>query len=784
MYKLPDTLSEDIVKFARLARDYREGRVESVQFKAFRVPMGIYEQRRNEVYMVRIRATGGIVAPAQLLRIIAIARQHRSDWLHITTRQEIQIQNLALEEVAGVLSALQEIGLSSKGGGGNTVRNILVSNGSGIADGEVFDTTPHALALTSKLIAEPDSYLLPRKMKIAFSSDDRQVDYAAVNDLGFVARLVDGRRGFRVYAGGGGGSKPSVGWLLFDFLPEGELFVVAEALKRMFSEHGNRKNKHKARIRYIFYRLGEEAALKLLRDYFEEARLTTPPFVPEEEEDRPAAPYAPLSGLVLDAGYAHWKRRYAIAQRQAGRSSVTVPFVLGNLPLTDQVWVEAVENLLTFVARFGRDTLRFTTTQNIQLRHIPDEALPELYLRLKPIVADISAPLVANHLVSCTGADTCRLGIALSKGLASAIRRSLLRSSLNLDALAALRIHISGCPNSCGQQIWADIGFAGKAMRTDRLYPGYQVYLAARRDDAPRLAEPVGSLSARDVPAFVVRLLTAYEQVHASFASLTAWLETEGRRVAEALLAEYKDVPSFEDDKNYYFDWGADAVFSLADRGAAECSAGLFDMIELDLQAINASRQALEAETDRPQVNRLLREMLHATSRMLLVTRGAEPKTVDDAFALFATHFIDAGLVDSRFRPLIALAQGEPAADFLPFASEVRALAEAVAELYRTMDDSLQFKNIAPAGLQSEAQALPPLPQAVRTKDLRGVACPMNFVLTKIELSTLRSGDRLEIWLDEGAPIRNVPASLRTEGHTVVAQTPTDGYWVVVVEKR
>jgi sulfite reductase (ferredoxin) len=771
MYKLPESLNNDVKQFGLLAQDYRDGKVETVKFKAFRVPMGIYEQRSNEVYMVRIRATGGVVAPGQLLRIITIAQQHHSDLLHITTRQEIQIQNLALEEVGDVLSSLQEIGLSSKGGGGNTVRNILVSHGSGIAADEVFDTTPHAMALTTKLIAEPDSYLLPRKMKIAFSSDDKHIDYAAINDLGFVARIVDKRRGFRVYAGGGGGSKPSVGWLLFDFLPESELFVVAEALKRMFSEHGNRKNKHKARIRYIFYRLGEEAALKLLREYCDEARRTTPLFVPTPEEDRTPAPYAPPSALALDEGYADWKRRYATAQRQAGYSSIIVPFVLGNLPLDDQARVEAINSLLTFVDRFGTDTLRFTTTQNIQLRHIPNEALPELYLRLKTIVPDVSAPLVANNIVACTGADTCRLGIALSKGLAAAIRRRFLRSSLDLDALHALRIHISGCPNSCGQQIWADIGFAGKALRTDRLYPGYQVYLAARRDSSPRLAEPVGSISARDVPNFVVRLLTAYEQAQAS--GLTAWLETEGRRVAENLLAEYKDVPSFEEDKNYYFDWGADAIFSLADRGAAECSAGLFDMIDLDLNAINACRQALETESDRAKVNQLLYDMLYAASRMLLVTRGAEPKTVEETFAMFTANFIDAGLVDSRFRAIVALAQSNRDADFVPLAADVRALADDVAELYRDMDDSLQFKNIAPK-----------LEETKQTKDLRGVACPMNFVLTKIELSKLQPGDFLEVWLDDGQPINNVPASLRNEGHIIIEQTQTADYWKVVVAKK
>ncbi|MDR3260329.1 MAG: sulfurtransferase TusA family protein [Tannerella sp.] len=785
MYKLPDTLSEDIAKLGNLAREYQSGAVGSVQFKAFRVPMGIYEQRKDEVYMSRIRATGGVIYPEQLLQIIDIAQKHQSDLLHITTRQEIQIQNLALKEIEPILLELQEIGLSTKGGGGNTVRNILVSSNSGISAGEVFDTTPYAMALTSKLIAESDSYLLPRKMKIAFSSDDKQIDYAGINDLGFVAKIRDGQKGFRVYAGGGGGSNPSVGWLLFDFIPDSDLFVVAEALKKMFSEHGNRKNKHKARIRYIFYKLGEKETLALIKEYYGEAKKSTPLFVPEEKQEAPEAiTYDVPSGIAVDAVYEDWKKRYVTAQKQEGYSSILVPFVLGNIHLNDGAKVDAVKKLLHFISRFGKNTLRFTTTQNLQLRNIPSIALPELYLVLKDVVPDISVPLLANNIISCTGADTCRLGIALSKGLASAVRRKLIRSSLDLDKLSDVRIHISGCPNSCGQQLWADIGFAGKILRTDRIYPAYLVYLAANRSDSPRLAEPVGNISARDVPEFIVRLLAAFQKVRAQYANLTAYLESEGQTEAKNLLSEYRDVPPFEEDKNYYFDWDAESVFSIVNRGAAECSAGLFDMIDLDLNYINAYRQALETETDPEKTNKLLYDTVYSASRMLLVTRGAEPKTVEDTFDLFIRNFIEFGFVEEKFRSVVALAQKDRNADFISRKGEIAALAASVIELYQNMDDSLQFKNVKPKPEIAAEKESEPLKVSRKFKDLRGVSCPMNFVQTKIQLSSMQSGEELEIFLDDGQPIINVPGSVRGEGHTVLEQTQTDGYWKVVIKRK
>ena len=795
MYRLPDTLENDIVQFAELADEYREKRVESVRFKAFRVPMGIYEQRRDESYMSRVRTTGGVIYPRQFLRLLDIAREHGSDLLHITTRQEIQLQNLELEKIESILRELRATGLATKGGGGNTVRNIMVSEDSGLYENEAFDTTPYAMELTSKRIAEPDSYLLPRKLKIAFSSDERRTGYAAVNDLGFVAKLKDGVRGFLVYVGGGGGAKPTIGWVLFDFVSADRLFAVVGAVKKFFSEHGNRKNRHKARLRFIFYRLGEVETLRLIKEYYEKALNSEPIFVPEAAEDeRPAYSYARNEevGTVPTEEYFTWKRRYVKAQKQRDYNSILIPVPLGNIRLTDDAATEALRKLLRLVDTFGKHTVRFTASQSIRLRNVPDAALPELYAIVKQLVAEPLAPVLTNNIVSCTGADTCRLGICLSKGLASALRRELSRSKLDLDALADARIHISGCPNSCGQQLWADIGFAGKILRNERVYPGYRVYLAASRDTAPKFAEAAGDISARDVPAFVHRLLGAYLEVQSDYKSLAAYLDTEGGVLARKLLAEYREVPSFADDKNYYFDWGAETAFSIVERGKAECSAGLFDMIEVDLETVNKSRAALETEKDGDARRRLLYGIVFSASRMLLVTRGAEPKTVADVFTLFLENFVDYGIVDGRFRELATIARDNGTYDFRLRENEIYALADTVTELYRNMDDSLQFKvvNIKEkveenASADTENASADTVAKVKRKfKDLRGVACPMNFVQTKIQLSTMQRDEELEIWLDDGQPINNVPGSVRGEGHAILNQEQYENFWKVIIGKK
>ena len=745
MVKVPVNVNvnNDIEKFARLANGYQQQTVSTTEFKAFRVPMGVYEQRKNEVYMARIRATGGVIKPEQLLRVIDIARENSSNLLHITTRAEVQILNLQFDKMEKVLRQLQEAGLSTKGGGGNTVRNIIVSEFSGIDKGEVFDTTPYAIALANAVVPEPDSYLMPRKMKIAFSSNDKFIDYAGINDIGFVAQIKDGKRGFKVYIGGGAGSKPSVGWLWREFLPAEDLYALVKAMKKFFIDHGNRKDKYKARIRFIFYKLGKEETFRLIDEYFEKEKATLPsPSLKGRES-------SPFKG-ELERGFV----------------SFVVPITLGNIRLDDEEKVGALKDLIRFVAQFGDDTLRFTTRQNIRLRNIPAEAQDELSKYIKRYVPEnFSKPAVINNIVSCTGADTCRLGICLSKGLTSAIIRALEKSGLDLNLLQDARINVSGCPNLCGQPLWSDLGFVGKVLHTDHVYPAYQVYVGANYTDSPALAESIGTISAYDTPKFVVDLVRKFSEAKPQ--TFNSWLRSaDGRATAEELIAKYKDIPPFAEDKNYYFDWGSDEVFNVTKRGKPECSAGLFDMIQVDQDAIKEARDKSAYDV-----------IFHA-SRMLLVTRGLDPQDAAGVFDAFIEHFINTGYVDSAFKTLISQAKAEGNQGSYDNA-KANALADAVIELYQGMDDSLNFKASPQPSHEGKGGGRD------RLKDLRGVLCPMNFVKTKLELATMQSGEVLEIWLDDGKPIENVPGSVKLEGHEILSQTQhTDGYWQVLIKKK
>ncbi len=778
MYAIPKSLKTDIEAFSKHVSDFRNGEIEAVKFKAIRVPMGIYEQRQNGTFMVRIRCAAGAISPKQLKAVALLARQEGAEPIHITTRQELQLHNVTLEQAPGILEQLYRLGLSTRGGGGNTVRNIMASEDAGVAKDEVFDVTPYALALTNALIAEPDSWSLPRKYKIAFAGNDSDNANATFNDLGFIATIRNGVKGFKVFIGGGLGSKPTAGFKLSDFIPATDLLYVGEAVKVLFSEHGNRRNRHKARIRYIFYKLGEERVFELFYEIFNrlKAEGKYELVLPEV-----SANYSSAKVINFDSEnepLRKWLNRYVKEQNQLGLYTVEVPFKHG------MVSSEALVSLAEFLEPLGNDVLRFTMRQNALLRNIPGDKLQDVYHLLKALDVEVDRPRILNSLVACTGADTCRLGLCLAKGASSALKRALAKiPEEQLDDFAAININFSGCPNSCGQHNLSQLGFYGKVSRNDRVYPAYYIVAGGRTGDKKaRLANKYGEVSARDLPRFTADFLLKWSEKKDNYKDFNEYLDNEGQADIESVLTRYATIPSFDDDKNYYYDWGATEPFSLAARGQAECSAGMFDMIDFDRDAIVDIRKDIEHTSDQQLINKSLHGMVFHASRMLLVTRGIEPKSREEVFTSFIQAFISEGYVSRDFEPTVKLALENQEASFLKYRQQIDALADKVIDLYNHMDDSLQFKTLA------EPQKPLEVPSGIvvgkRTRDLRGVACPMNFVKTKIELSGMKSGELLEILLDDGAPIQNVPGSLRNEGHYILEQKKNENFWSVLIRKQ
>lgn len=242
MYIIPKSLIADIQYNQRLIEQFKQGEISGAQLKSNRVPMGIYEQRQDGHFMLRIRCTGGLITPRQLRRVAEVAQQVECSHIHITTRQEVQIHDVSIDQATPALLSLQEEGLATQGGGGNTIRNMLVNELGGISNRQTFDPYPYAIGLTTRLIAEKDSWSMPRKLKIAFDMNEDDANFSLVADLGLIPLIKDGQRGFRVLLGGSVASQPHKGWQVFDFLPERDLFRAAKAAKNFFNLNGDRKS--------------------------------------------------------------------------------------------------------------------------------------------------------------------------------------------------------------------------------------------------------------------------------------------------------------------------------------------------------------------------------------------------------------------------------------------------------------------------------------------------------------------------------------------------------------
>lgn len=812
MYRIPSTLNGDLDYTQSLIDQFKAGEIQAGQLKSNRVPMGIYEQRKNQHYMLRLRCAGGLVTPEQLAKIAFVGHQLSTSHLHVTTRQEIQIHNVDIEDAIPALKKLEKVGISSAGGGGNTVRNMMVDDRSGLTADEEFDVYPYVEELTSRLIAEKDSFTMPRKYKVAIDTSVATANYSYIADLGLQARIKDGQRGFRVLIAGSAASNAHTGWEVFDFLPEKDLYRAAKALKNWFHKYGNRRNRHKARMRYVFYKYGTEEAKRLYLEEFE--KLKKDGSIDFEAPALPLEHHKPnFPPLKAPTDFETWKRRYAHKQTNAEGLKENlwyayIPLRHGNN--STDFFAEVAE----YLGNYGNDVIRFTKKEQIQVRNIPEEYLTNIYAFFKKLgVYQIDYPVVVTNLTCCTGADTCRLGICLPKGAIDGIAKQLLNSNLNLDAIPDFELRMNGCTNICALATWGDLGFSGRVGRVgDDPYPAYTIWLPVKGKHEIDLQQ--GYIAAKKIPAFVEDYLRDVIAEQANYADYYDYVAKRGVNIVKELIAKYKEVAPYSEEPDTFFDFGDDEKFSLIKYGKAECSAGLFDIIEIDQDTIREKRKEVEqllsdGKQNTGKIEKLLHDIVFSENRMLLVTRGLDPRTDEDVYNGFEKEFIAAGIIPQKFKVLTDKARNnESLIAEKPLIDE---LADLLNDLYQNMDDSLQFKlpaektpveqvaeeknaeEKAPAEQVSEEKAPAEKASAAEEtetivpdvkKDFRGVMCPMNFVKTKIALTPMQSGQILEILLDDGAPIENVPGSVKNEGHTILSTEKVENYWKVLIKKK
>ena len=762
------TLLEDIEKYADEIKRFMSGEMDAANLKARRVPRGVYEQRQDGTYMVRVRITGGVFNVQQVRELARIGGEFGNGMLHVTSRQDIQFHDVALTDTPQVMRRLLSAGLTTRGGGGNTVRNVTACPYAGICPSERFDVTSCAQAVTDYLIGLTGSYNLPRKYKIAFSGCAADCALAQTADLGFIAEMRDGQPGFRVLAGGGMGAKSRIADLLLEWTPASEILRVAETVRRLFDKLGDRENKHRARLRFVIERLGIQEFIKL---YYECYRKVVADGVPECLDAVVINPKT--TEQAEQPMFEHRDGLRVVRQRQPGLTTVFLHTPLGFISAAD------LGTLGCLAARFSSEGgLRTTLDQNLLMRGVAESDLSALATELRAHLPATIAMHPLDRFTACAGAATCRLGICLARHAAKACADAFTQKGVARATLDALTININGCPNACGRQPVATIGLFGAALRAhDRLVPAYGVTLGGRCDSSgARFGAAIGKIPAAALPEFLSELVLDFQMQRAPGELFAAYHERKGTPYFKELAEKFMTIPDPAAHPEFYRDLGMDNDFSLAGRGPGECSSGVFEVINRDIQAARAAETPFE--------------ILYAAARALLITRGVDARDPATVFTAFEKHFIDSALVDSSFRALFDRARGflqgwQGAFDECE--TKIIDLRDRIELLYKALDASLQFH-------PPNADAVEQMPrsksesdqrdESVVELDLRGVACPMNFVKAKLRLEMLGQGETLVILLDDGEPVRNVPASLRSEGHAVDDLVDLgNGHWRFRVRK-
>ncbi|MGI8663762.1 MAG: nitrite/sulfite reductase [Acidimicrobiales bacterium] len=576
----------DIAKFEdQLARNV-SGELDDDVFRVFRLNNGIYGQRQGgHNQMVRVKVPYGRVEPEQLDLLGRIADVYSRGWGHITTRQNIQFHFVQLEQVPAVLRELASVGLTTREACGDTVRNVQGCHLAGACPLEHLDITPWAEATFQHFLRHPLAQRLPRKFKFNFSGCETDCGQAMFNDVGVIATTRsndDGttEAGFRVFVAGGLGANPHPALALEEFTAREDLMATLEAVLRVFSNHGNRDNKLRARLKWLVDTMGwEELQARILKERrFLLASSSWPGGLPEavrKAGDEPAGRHATISPSAIGQGvavsirgttaYDRWESVNVVRGNANGTVSAYAYARLGDIT-SDQF-----RALASIQRELSLDVV-VTNRQNFVFRGLSEEQLPKLFDRLSSIAMAEPGAELARDVVACPGADTCNLAVTQSRGLADAIGAAL--EAEGLADVGGLRTNISGCTNSCGQHHISDIGFFGAERRAHgQPAPGYQMLLGGYvGQEMVHFGEKALRLPAKNAPKAAVHVVRRFNDERDAGEAFRSWLDRVGG--AKAVAEDLKELDAFplpEEAPEFYVDYDETGPY-VAETGESECA--------------------------------------------------------------------------------------------------------------------------------------------------------------------------------------------------------------------
>ena len=567
-------VEKDIIELAHKIEQFNNLEIDEEKFRSLRLARGVYGQRQQGVQMIRIKLPYGKVMSNQLRRISEVSDEYSRGRLHITTRQDIQIHHVDLNRTPELWAALERDDVTLREACGNVVRNVTASETAGIDVNEPFDVSPYADALYKFFLRNPICQEMGRKFKVSFSATDEDTGLSYLNDLGYIAKIENGVRGFKVLVAGGLGSQPRHAEVLYDFLPSDKMIPAMESVLRVFDRYGERKSRAKARMKFLLKDIGLAAFKELITEEQKAIEFKSVPvdyqsYVPS----KPVSVTIPETAVQDEVAFNLWKTTNLIPQKQEGFVAIGIKVLLGDF------YTDKARLLANLVDVYAAGEIRLTLRQNIIIPFVKEALLPFFYTELEKLGFVEAGYNKAVDITACPGTDTCNLGIASSTGIAKELERVITTEYPQYLKNEDLVIKISGCMNACGQHNMANIGFQGMTVRTPEklVAPALQVLLGGGNlgNGNGAFADKVVKVPSRRGPEALRRILNDFE-ANANGQAFIEYYKEKGEKYFYHFLNDLQDVSNLTQED--FIDWGEEEKY-LKQIGIGECAGVVIDLI-------------------------------------------------------------------------------------------------------------------------------------------------------------------------------------------------------------
>tara|TARA_R110002049_G_scaffold308754_1_gene513907 strand:+ start:48554 stop:50659 length:2106 start_codon:yes stop_codon:yes gene_type:complete len=679
-------VEKDIIDLANKIELFNNGKIDEEKFRSLRLARGIYGQRQEGVQMIRIKLPYGKVKSNQLRRISDVSDEYSRGRLHITTRQDIQIHYVDIKRTPELWAQLDQDDITIREACGNTVRNVTASELAGIDIDEPFDVSPYADALFRFFLRNPISQEMGRKFKVSFSSSDEDTGLSYMHDLGFIAKIENGERGFKVMIGGGLGSQPREADELYSFLPTDKIIPLMEGVVRVFDRYGERKSRAKARMKFLIKDIGLDAFKDLVDQEqkaieFKTVAIDADAYVASKPVEINDIPQVTIKD---QKAFETWKSTNLIPQKQEGFVAIGIKVLLGDF------YTDKARLLADLVEKYAAGEIRLSLRQNIVIPFVKRELVPFFYNELEKLGFVEVGYNKAVDITACPGTDTCNLGIASSTGIADELERVIKAEYPQYLEKEDLVIKISGCMNACGQHNMANIGFQGMSVRTpDKLVaPALQVLLGGGNlgDGKGVFADKVVKVPSKRGPEALRRILNDFE-ANADGKSFFDYYKITGERYFYDLLTDLSDVSNLTQDD--FIDWGTNEEY-VKEIGIGECAGVVIDLIATlfyeSEEKIENAKESFDNKVYSSAIYHAYGSMVNS-AKALLIAENKSTNTHAGIISQFDELFIESGKIDlgTPFSELIyQINKNAPTQDFAAkyiensnqFLSKVRAFRE------------------------------------------------------------------------------------------------------------